>query len=421
MLDLKFIREHRDTVKAAVRNKNEKADIEKLLTLDENLRRLQKELDALRHIRNTVSKEIAQVKRSGNEEPEKVKEMRKLSLNIKAKEKQKKEIKNAIDEILVWVPNIPHTTVPVGKDASANKVMREVKGKDLPFDPLPHWQLAENCNLVDFRKGSKVSGSNFPFYTEFGARLERALINFMIDTHSANGYKEVFTPFLVSRNAMFGTGQLPKLEDDMYHVEKDDLFLNPTGEVPITNMFRDEVLKEENLPLKYVGYTACFRREAGSYGKDTKGLQRVHQFNKVELVKIVDPSTSYNELEDLTNDAAKILSLLQLPYRVIMLSTGDLSFASAKTYDIEVWAPGSKKYFEVSSSSNFEDFQARRSNIKMRKKGKLVYPHTLNASGLATPRTFIAIIENYQEKDGSIRIPDVLAPYMGGIEKIKGS
>jgi seryl-tRNA synthetase len=419
MLDLKYIRENADTVKSAVQHKNEKADIDRLLALDARHRALQQELDSQRHLRNRVSKEISATKQQGKDEPEKISQMRKVSQDIKQLEKEEKTLKEQMDEILIWIPNVPHPSVPVGKDASSNKVVREIEGRKLPFTPLPHWQLAENNNLLDFQRAAKVSGSNFPCYSGVGAHLERALINFMLDTHTAHGYKEVFTPFIVNRNAMFGTGQLPKLEEDMYVVEKDDLFLNPTGEVPITNLYRDETINGEELPMKYVGYTACFRREAGSYGRDTKGLQRVHQFNKVELVKIVDPETSYDELETLTADAERILQLLELPYRVAMLSTGDLSFASAKTYDLEVWAPGSETYLEVSSVSNFEDFQARRSNMRMRKAGKTTYPHTLNGSGLATPRTFIAIIENYQQEDGSILIPKVLIPYMHGMEKIE--
>jgi len=359
------------------------------------------------------------LKQNGKETGLEIKKMKKVGSDIKGFEKEEKELKRKIQELLIWIPNIPHSSVPVDKDSSANKIIREYPVEELPFIPLPHWQLTDTKKLVDFERASKICGTNFPCYTGMGARLERALINFMLDTHTSNGYKEVFTPFLVNRDSMFGTGQLPKLEEDMYLVEKDNIFLNPTAEVPITNLHKDEIIQEEDLPLRYVGYTACFRREAGSYGKDTKGLQRIHQFNKVELVKIVEPSTSYEELEKLTKDAEKILTLLELPYRVILLSTGELSFASAKTYDIEVWAPGSKKFLEVSSASNFEDFQSRRASIKLRKEGKLVYPHTLNASGLATPRTFIAIIENYQEDDGSIRIPTALKPYMQGISKIE--
>ncbi len=419
MVDLRFVRENIERVKEAVKNKNENVDIDRLLSLDSKHRNLQKELDSLRHIRNKVSKEISLSKRNGENEPEKIEKMRKVSQDIKKLEREDRKINGAIDELLIWIPNIPHSSVPIGKDSSSNTIVRETPEEKLSFIALSHWQLTETNKLLDYGRGAKVSGANFPCYTGIGARLERALINFMLDTHVSRGYKEVFTPFLVNRNAMFATGQLPKLEDDMYLVEKDDMFLNPTAEVPITNLHRDEIIKEEDLPLKYVGYTACFRREAGSYGRETKGLQRVHQFNKVELVKIVDPSTSYEELETLTKDAEIILSLLELPYRVTLLSTGDLSFASAKTYDLEVWAPGSEKFFEVSSASNFEDFQARRANIKMRKAGKLVYAHTLNASGIATPRTFIAIIENYQQEDGTIRIPSALIPYMGGLEKIE--
>lgn len=419
MLDLKYIRENPDTVKAAVKNKNEQADVDLLLDLDKKHRQQQQELDSLRHLRNKVSKEISVAKQEGRDEPEKKNDMRKVAKDIKQLEKEEKKLQERMDGILIWIPNLPHPSVPIGKDASMNKVVRENKGNELSFTALPHWQLAENNLLIDFQRGAKVSGSNFPCFRGVGALLERALINFMLDTHMANGYKEIFAPFIVNRKAMFGTGQLPKLEDDMYAIEKDDMFLNPTGEVPITNLHRDETIEAQYLPIKYVGYTACFRREAGSYGKDTKGLQRVHQFNKVELVKIVEPETSYDELESLTADAERILQLLELPYRVTMLATGDLSFASAKTYDLEVWAPGSGQYFEVSSASNFEAFQARRANIRMKNGGKTTYPHTLNGSGLATPRTFIAIIENYQQADGGIRIPEVLIPYMHGMERIE--
>ena len=419
MLDLKYIRENIDKVKKAIENKNEKADVDKLLALDSKYRKLQQEIDSLRHTRNKVSKEIALSKTEGKDEPEKIKLMRDVGEKIKTLEKENVALKKQIDDILIWVPNIPHSSVPVGSDSSSNKIIKQASIKPLSFNPLPHWELTKIHNLVNFQKASKVSGANFPCYMGIGAKLERALINFMLDVHTKNGYKEVFVPFIVNRKSMFGTGQLPKLEEDMYLIEKDEMFLNPTAEVPITNLHREEIIKEDALPIKYVGYTACFRREAGSYGKDTKGLQRVHQFNKVELVKIVDPSTSYDELDSLLEEAENILRLLNLPYRVIILSTADLSFASAKTYDLEVWAPGSKKFLEVSSVSNFEDFQARRANIRLRKGGKLTYPHTLNGSGLATPRTFIAIVENYQQKDGTIKIPEALIDYMNGIEIIE--
>jgi seryl-tRNA synthetase len=421
MLDLKYIREHPDQVKETVHNKNEKVDIDELLSFDSQHRALQTELDALRHIRNKVSKEIAEAKKKGEEANEKITHMKQVSQEIKTLEMREKEVKEKINSLFIWIPNIPHTSVPVGKGSSANECVRETTIDETSSSRLPHWELIKLNDLIDFDRGSKVSGSNFPCYTGLGARLERALVNFMLDTHIANGYREIFSPFLVNRNAMFGTGQLPKMEDDMYIVEKDDFFLNPTGEVPLTNLFSNETLQEKDLPIKLTGYTACFRREAGSYGKDTKGLQRIHQFNKVELVKFTDPQDSYDELESLTSDAENILTLLKLPYRIMLLSTGDLSFASAKTYDLEVWAPGSRQYFEVSSASNFEDFQTRRMNIRYRKEGVLLYPHTLNGSGLATPRTFLAILENYQNKDGSIRIPEVLIPYMGGIDTISGN
>ncbi len=418
MLDLKFVRENIDKVKEAVKNKNEKVNIAEFISQDKKHRKLKEELDDLRHIRNKVSKEIAASKQLGKQEPGKIKQMREVSKNIKRLEKDEKQIKKLRDELLTWIPNIPHSSVPVGVNAAFNKIIKTTPIDEPPFNLLPHWQLAEINNLVDFRKSAMLSASNFPCYMGFGARLERALINFMLDTHSSCGYKEIFPPFLVNRKAMFGTGQLPKLEDDMYVVEKDDMFLNPTAEVPVTNLHMNDTILESDLPLKYVAYSACFRREAGSYGKETKGLKRIHQFNKVELVKFVEPDNSYEELESLTQDSEKILRLLELPYRVVLLSTGDLSFASAKTYDLEVWAPGSQEFLEVSSASNFEAFQSKRANIRLKKQGKLTYPHTLNSSGLATPRTFIAILENYQEKDGSIRIPEVLLPYMGGIEKL---
>jgi len=419
MLDLKFVRENIEKVKQAAKNKNEKVDVNLFVSLDKKHRVLKKELDDLRSIRNKVSKEIAESRQSGKDEPEKIKSMRKVSQKIKRLETEEKEMQKSLNELLTWIPNIPHSSVPVGKDSAFNKIVMETPIKKLPFNPLPHWQLAKINNLLDFQRAAKLSASNFPCYTGVGARLERALINFMLDTHTDCGYKEIFPPFLVNRKAMFGTGQLPKLEDDMYIVEKDDMFLNPTAEVPITNLHMDETILKTDLPLKYVAYSACFRREAGSYGKETKGLKRVHQFNKIELVKFVDPDNSYEELETLTRDAEKILKLLKLPYRIVLLSTGDLSFASAKTYDLEVWAPGSREFLEVSSASNFEAFQSRRANIRLKEEGKLTYPHTLNSSGLATPRTFIAILENYQEEDGSVRVPEVLIPYMGGLEKIE--
>ncbi len=359
---------------------------------------------------------IAELKKAGQDASDVIKEMRELAEKIKKQSDALRDIENQIYEIQIRIPNIPHETVPVGseKDNIEIKTWGEIPEKD--FKPLPHYEIAEKHNIIDFNRASRMSGSFFVSYRGLGAKLERALINFMLDLHvEKHGYTEVFPPFVVKRDTMFGTGQLPKLEEDMYRTEPDDLFLIPTAEVPVTNLHRDETLSGDELPVKYTAYTPCFRREAGAYGKDTRGLMRIHQFDKVEMVKFVKPEVSYEELESLLQNAEEVLQLLGLPYRVLILATGDLSFAAAKCYDIEVWAQGIEKWLEVSSCSNFEDFQARRANIRLRRKkgDKLEYPHTLNGSGLALPRTVIAILENYQQKDGSIIIPEVLKKYMG--------
>ncbi len=412
MFPLKYLRENAEKIKEGIRRKGEDVDIDKILELDEKRREIIPELEGLQHKRKEKNKEIGRVKKEGGDIQPIIEEVRELSERIEKLEQERKKIEGEIERLLMWVPNTPHSSVP--DEPVVVKEWGEPEEKE-----LDHLTIAAMHNLLDFERGAKVAGSHFPLYVGPGARLERALVNFMLDLHAErHGYTEVFPPFLVREECMFGTGQLPKLRDDMYLIEVDNLFLNPTAEVPVTNMHREEVIDARKLPIKYVAYTACFRREAGSYGKETRGLQRVHQFNKVELVKITHPDTSYDELETLLQDAEEVLQLLGLPYRVVLLPAHDLSFASAKTYDIEVWAPGSKKYLEVSSASNFEAFQARRMRMKYNDGKKTDYVHTLNASGIATPRTMIALLEHY-EHDGVIEIPEVLRKYMGGIERIE--
>jgi seryl-tRNA synthetase len=423
MLDLKFIRENVKKVKEAVKNKNEKTDIDLILSLDEKRRSLLSEGDELKHQKNLVTEKIAQMKKTKQDAKEEIDRMRKVSDQIDSLDKELKEVEEKIANLLLTVPNVPHSSVPIGFDEDSNVVVKswgEVPKFD--FEPRPHWELGQILGILDLPRASKVTGTGFLVLTGKGAKLQRALINFMLDLHTQkHGYKEVLPPFMANRSSMTGTGQLPKLEEDMYLCEKDDLFLIPTAEVPVTNLHREEILKAEELPIYYTAYTACFRREAGAYGKDTRGMIRVHQFDKVEMVKFVKPETSYDELENLVKDAEEVFQLLKLPYRVRVLCTGDLSFAAAKCYDIEAWASGVGKHLEVSSCSNFEDFQARRMGIKFRPKegGKLQYVHTLNGSGVALPRTMIALLENYQTKKGTVIIPEVLRPHMDGIDEIK--
>ena len=416
MLDLRFIRENPGLVKQAVQNKGEKADVDRLLQLDGLRRQKMKQADELKHRRNTVSKEIGRLKKEGKDASALLQEMSEAARNIRKLDEEIGELEKQIREILIWIPNIPHPSVPVGDESHNREVKSWGAKREFDFEPRPHWELAERLDLVDFERGSKLSGSNFVVFKGWGARLERALINFMLDLHiRKHGFTEVSPPFVVKREIMFGTGQLPKLEEDMYRIEQDDLFLIPTAEVPVTNLFQNEILDGARLPIYYTAYTPCFRREAGSYGRETRGLIRIHQFDKVELVKFVKPEDSYDELEKLLQNAEEVLQLLELPYRVVVLATGDLSFAAAKCYDIEVWAPGVGKYLEVSSVSNFEDFQARRANIRFRRTpdSKPEFVHTLNGSGLALPRTVIAILENYQTDEGTVIVPEVLRPYMG--------
>lgn len=423
MLDIKFIRENPDRVKEAIKNRNMQIDIDGLLKLDKERRDLLVEVESLKNLRNTESDEIASLKKQGKDASVKVSKMKEVSQKIKEIDTKVGGINTKIQNIVIIIPNIPDSSVPIGPDAGTNKVVEDWgKLPNFNFKPLNHIELGEKLGIMDFPVSSKLSGTGFFFFKGQGAMMIRALINFMLDLHTKkHGYQEVWPPVLVNRKSMTTTGQLPKFEEDMYRLKDDDLFLIPTAEVPVTNIHRDEVLNEEDMPIYYTAYTPCFRREAGSYGKDTKGLSRVHQFDKVEMVKFVKPETSYDELESLLSNAEEVLQLLKLPYRVQLLSTGDISFAASKCYDIELWAAGSSSWLEVSSCSNFEDFQARRGNIKFKNKktGKLSYVHTLNGSGVAFARLIIAIVENYQKKDGSVEIPKALQPYMAGTKVIK--
>ncbi|HKJ82373.1 MAG TPA: serine--tRNA ligase [Ignavibacteriaceae bacterium] len=420
MLDLKFIRENPDIVKQGIENKNEKNRVDEILELDEKRRNLISKTDELKAKRNQVSQQIGQMKKSGQDASRIISEMKSVSDEITLLDAQLKEVEENLEDILMFVPNLPHSSVPVGKSAEDNVEARQWLPDGFSFELsekiLDHIELGKKLNILDFERGAKLSGSGFPLYLGKGASLERALINFMLDYHLQNhGYTEVMPPILVNRDSMKGTGQLPKMEDDMYFIEKDDLFPVPTAEVPITNIYRSEILNNTDLPIKYVGFTPCFRREAGSYGKDSKGFLRVHQFNKVEMVKFVKPETSYDELENLVNDAEDILKELKIPYRILTLCTGDLSFSAAKCYDIETWSPAENKWLEASSCSNFENFQARRANIRFRNEEtkKPEFVHTLNGSGLATSRLMVSILENYQTPEGKIIVPKVLQKYTG--------
>lgn len=421
MLDIKFIRENLDIVKQSLQNRNLKLDLSSLLKLDDQRRAILVELESLRAKRNKANDEISVLLKEKRDAKEKINSMKEISSMIGSLEDKLKASEAEMDKILLGLPNVHHSSLPIG-DASNNKIVRSWGEPKRPgFTALSHIEIAQNLDIIDFNRATKITGSNFILYKGMGARLERALINFMLDLHTGkHGYTEVFPPFLVNRASMTGTGQLPKMEEDMYRLKDEDLFLIPTAEVPVTNIFRDEVLEDDKLPIYYTAYTACFRREAGSYGKDTKGLIRVHEFDKVEMVKFVRPENSYDELEKLVNDAEEVLQLLEIPYRVVMLATQDLSFAASKCYDLEAYAPGIDKWLEVSSCSNFEAFQARRANIRFRKKDtkKIDFVHTLNGSGVALARTVVAILENYQQEDGTVIIPKALREYMGGQERI---
>jgi len=393
------------------------------LELDARRRSLLTEAEALRNRRNTVSEEIARLKRAGREAEDLIEEMRGVSRRIKELDEAIQAVEERLAQEMLVLPNLPHPSVPDGSGEEDNLVVRVWgEARSLAFEPRPHWEVAERLGIIDFERGAKVAGARFVFYRGAGAKLERALINFMLDLHTEkHGYTEVFPPFLVNSGAMLGTGQLPKFAGDMFHVSGTDYYLIPTAEVPVTNLYREEILDGDRLPIYHVAYSACFRAEAGAAGRDTRGLIRQHQFNKVELVKFARPEESYEELEKMTRDAEEVLQLLGLPYRVVLLCAGDLGFASAKTYDLEVWFPAAGTYREISSCSNCEDFQARRANIRFRPgpKEKPRYVHTLNGSGVAVGRTVAAILENYQQEDGSVVIPPALRPYMGGLEAIR--
>lgn len=422
MIDMKLFRDNPEYLKEACKLKRVNLDIELGVNLDNERRDIIAELESLQAERNAASKEVGQRKQAGQDAEELMERVRSIGGRISELNTRKGQVEEQLRLFTLSIPNHPHVSVPEGDGENENKV-HAVTGEKPHFDftPKPHWELCEELDIVDFKRGVKLSGSGFILYKGLGARLERALYNFFLDFHtSEHGYTEWFPPLLVNRESMTGTGQLPKMENDMYHCDKeDDLFLIPTAEVPITNIHRDELLPRESLPLYYTAYSACFRREAGAAGKDTRGLLRVHEFNKVELVKFVEPQTSYDEHEKLRADAAACLDKLGLHYRTLLLCSGDMSFAAAKCYDFEAWAPGVGKYLEVSSCSNFEDFQARRANIRYKDaEGKTRFIHTLNSSGLALPRTMVALLETYQQADGSVLLPEVLRPYMGGIDRI---
>lgn len=420
MLELKFIRENPDKIRQTIANKKANVDLDLFLSLDNERRKKISEVEQLKANRNTVSKEIGQKKAKGEDASDILAQMQKVADTIHTLDEEVKTIDEKMQNMTLYIPNVTHPSLPHG-DMTQNQVIREWGQKpDFDFKPQAHWDIGEKLGMIDLKTGAKITGSGFVLYKNAGALLERALINFMIDIHvTEHGFQEISPPFLVNRDSMIGTGQLPKLESDMYRLEADDLFLVPTAEVPVTNIHREEILDESQLPINYVAYTPCFRREAGSYGKDTRGIIRVHQFDKVEMVKFVKPEESYDHLEALVRYAEVVLQRLNLHYRIVLLADGDLSFAASKCYDIEVWAPGQDKYLEVSSCSNFEAFQARRANIRYKKKdGKTEFVHTLNGSGIALARTVVAILENYQTQNSELIIPEALRKYMRGIEKL---
>jgi seryl-tRNA synthetase len=423
MLDAKYIREHIQEVKEKLFLRDQTINLDKFLSIDEERRKTIQEWEKLRALQKKVSDEISKKRREGIDTSGLIAEMKKVSQELKDLDMMVEEKEKALQEILLIIPNLPHESVPKGKDSSDNvEVRRWGEIPKFDFEPKSHWDLGEALGILDFKSGAKIAGARFTLYWDLGAKLERALINFMLDLHTReHGYREVLPPFMVNRFTMMGTGQLPKFEEELFKVEGTDYFLIPTAEVPVTNIHQDEVLEEEVLPLYYTAYTPCFRKEAGSYGKDTRGLIRQHQFNKVELVKFTTPESSYDELEKLLMDAEEVLKRLKLPYRIVNLCTGDLGFSASKTYDIEVWLPGQNSFKEISSCSNFEDFQARRAKIRYRISGKskTEYVHTLNGSGLAVGRTVVAILENYQQADGSVIIPEVLRHYLYGVERIE--
>ncbi|WP_270182960.1 serine--tRNA ligase [Alkalihalobacillus sp. CinArs1] len=424
MIDLKVLRKNFDEVKEKLSKRGEDlVGLDRFEELDQRRRDLIAKTEELKGKRNEVSKKIAEYKREKQDADHLIKEMREVGDEVKTLDEELRGVEGELEEILLHIPNIPHESVPVGETEDDNVEVRTWgERKDFSFEAKPHWDIATDLNIINFERASKVTGSRFAFYKGAGARLERSLINFMMDLHeSEHGYEEILPPYLVNRESMTGTGQLPKFEEDAFKIREEDYFLIPTAEVPVTNFHRDEILDSADLPLAYTAFSACFRSEAGSAGRDTRGLIRQHQFNKVELVRFVKPEESYDELEKLTGHAEKVLQLLELPYRVMSMCTADLGFTAAKKYDIEVWIPSYGTYREISSCSNFEDFQARRAGIRFRreKNGKPEFVHTLNGSGLAIGRTVAAILENYQQEDGTVIVPEVLRPYMGGREVLK--
>ncbi|HJD16413.1 MAG TPA: serine--tRNA ligase [Candidatus Enterococcus stercoripullorum] len=422
MLDIKMIRQNVAMVKEKLATRNvDEAKINEFVTLDEKRRAELVKVEELKKLRNDVSGEIAQLKRNKENADDKIAQMKKVGEEIKALDEQIAKIDEELTAIATTLPNLPHESTPIGKDEDDNvEVRRHGTVREFDFEAKPHWEIAENLGILDFERGAKVSGSRFVFYKGLGARLERAIYNFMLDEHGKEGYTEVIPPYIVNSHSMFGTGQFPKFKEDVFQLANTDLTLIPTAEVPLTNYYNGEILEEADLPVYFTALSPSFRSEAGSAGRDTRGLIRLHQFNKVEMVKLTKPEESYNELEKMTQNAENILQKLNLPYRVVALSTGDMGFSAAKTYDLEVWIPAQDTYREISSCSNCEDFQARRAMIRYRdENGKVQYVHTLNGSGLAVGRTVAAILENYQNEDGSVTIPEALVPYMGGVTKIE--
>lgn len=422
MLDVKLLRENFDEVKARMATRGAEVDWDEFVRLDRGRRDALANIERLKEKKNRLSGEIGKLKQSGGDASALMREGEEVSEAIRAGERPLADIEAGFERFMLTLPNLPHASVKVGKNETENREVRRW-GNPPPFDftPKHHWDLGEELGILDFERAAKVAGARFAVYRGAGARLERALINFMLDLHTTeNGYTEILPPALANRTALVGTGQLPKFEEDLFRLAQGEYFLIPTAEVPLTNLHRDEMLGSEDLPIKYVAFTPCFRSEAGSYGKDVRGLIRQHQFNKVEMVKFTEPETSYDELESMVQNAEEVLKRLKIPYRVVELCTGDMGFSSAKTYDLEVWLPGQNAYREISSCSNCEDFQARRANIRYRKerKGRPMFVHTLNGSGLAVGRTLVAVLENYQQKDGSVLVPEALRPYMGGLERI---
>jgi seryl-tRNA synthetase len=416
VLDARFVRENIDFINKSMMDRNYTIQFDEFLDFEEQRRSLLKEAEELRNRRNMVSEEVGKLKKQKQDAAVLIQEMKGVSEKIKTLDEKLNSLEEGMDSFLLNVPNIPHESVPVGKDETGNVEVRKWgEPREFDFEPLNHWDIGEILGILEFERAAKIAGARFSLTKGLGARLERSLMNFMLNLNTSKGYKEVFPPLLVNRESMTGTGQLPKFESDLFIIRDPEFYLIPTAEVPVTNIHRNEILSEKDLPIYYTAYTPCFRREAGSYGKDVRGLIRQHQFNKVELVKFVKPEDSLDELESLTKDAEDILRKLELPYRVMALCTGDLGFSSSKTYDLEVWLPGQQKYREISSCSNFTDFQARRANIRFKHEGKkgTEFLHTLNGSGLAIGRTMVAILENYQQKDGSVTVPEVLRPYMG--------